>query len=68
MADLDIKRAHNLGMNAAPAAADRPSAQLGRKFGPQRDWSGHVLDFGRPGVTGIRARVSKELLSGLTQL
>jgi len=61
MADIDIKRAHNLGMKAARAAADRMAGQLGRKFGLQGDWSGNVLNFERPGVTGSLAVDEKDV-------
>jgi putative polyhydroxyalkanoate system protein len=52
MADIDIRRAHNLGLEAARAAADRMADKLGRKFDLKGDWDGDVLRFERPGVTG----------------
>jgi putative polyhydroxyalkanoate system protein len=55
MADIDIKRAHNLGLKAARAAADTMAEHLGRKFGLEGDWRGNVLSFARPGVSGSLA-------------
>jgi putative polyhydroxyalkanoate system protein len=61
MADIDIKRAHGLGLKAARAAADRMAEHLGRKFGLQGDWSGNVMNFERPGVSGSLAVDEKDL-------
>ena len=61
MADIDIKRAHNLGLKAARAAADNMAEHLGRKFGLEGDWKGNVLSFERPGVTGSLAVDAKDL-------
>jgi putative polyhydroxyalkanoate system protein len=61
MPDIDIKRAHNLGMKAARAAAEKMAEQLGRKFGLQGDWQGNVLNFERPGVTGALAVDDKDV-------
>ena len=61
MPDIDIKRAHGLGLKAARAAADRMAQHLGRKFGLQGDWSGNVMNFERPGVTGSLAVDEKDL-------
>lgn len=61
MADIDIKRAHNLGLKAARAAADRMADHLGRKFGLQGEWSGNTLTFERPGVHGSLAIDEKDL-------
>src|SRR5688572_14865155 len=55
MPDIDIKRAHHLGLKAARAAADKMAEHLGRRFGLQGDWKGNVLNFERPGVTGALA-------------
>lgn len=55
MADIEIKRAHHLGLEAARAAADKMAEHLGRKFGLQGDWIGNTLKFQRPGVTGSLA-------------
>ena len=52
MADIEIHRAHRLGLKAARAAADKMAEHLGTKFGLTGDWSGNVLNFQRPGVTG----------------
>ena len=61
MADIDIKRAHNLGLKAARAAADKMADVLGKKFGLEGDWSGNTLNFQRPGVTGSLAIDDKDL-------
>lgn len=61
MADIDVKRTHNLGLKAARAAADQMAEHLGRKFGLQGDWDGNVLSFARPGVTGSLAVDDKAL-------
>ncbi len=61
MADIDITRVHNLGMAAARAAAERMEAQLGRKFDLKGAWSGNVLNFERPGVSGSLKISDKDL-------
>jgi len=61
MADIDIKRAHNLGLKAARAAADKMAEHLGRRFGLAGDWKDNVLEFERPGVTGSLAVDDKDL-------
>lgn len=61
MADIEIKRVHNLGMKAARAAADRMADHLGRKFDLKGDWEGNVLHFERPGVSGSLAISDKDL-------
>ena len=61
MPDIDIKRAHDLGLKAARAAADKMAEHLGKKFGLEGDWQGNVLSFERPGVTGSLAVGDKDL-------
>ena len=61
MADIEIHRAHNLGLKAARAAADRMAEHLGKKFGLAGEWSGNVLRFERPGVSGTLAITDKDL-------
>ena len=61
MADIELHRVHNLGLEAARAAADRMAEQLGRKFDLRGDWEGNVLKFERPGVTGSLAVTAKDL-------
>jgi len=61
MADIDLHRAHNLGVKGARAAAERMAEHLGRKFGLKGGWDGHVLRFERPGVTGSLAITAKNL-------
>lgn len=55
MADIEIRRAHGLGLKAARAAADRMAEHLGHKFGLTGAWEGNVLRFERPGVSGSLA-------------
>lgn len=52
MADIDIRRAHDLGLEAARAAADRMAAHLATRFDLRGEWRGDVLHFERPGVNG----------------
>lgn len=61
MADIDLKRVHNLGMAAARAKAEAMAAHLGKKFGLKGNWDGDVLRFERPGVTGSLAVTAKDL-------
>ena len=61
MADIEIRRAHGLGLKAARAAADEMAERLGRKFGLKGRWEGNVLKFERPGVTGSLALSDKDL-------
>ena len=61
MPDIDIKRAHGLGLKAARAAADKMAEHLGRRFGLQGGWSGNVMNFERPGVTGSLAVDEKDV-------
>lgn len=61
MADIDLKRAHALGLQGARAAAEKMAEQLGRKFGLQGKWSGNNLSFERPGVTGLLAVSEKDV-------
>jgi putative polyhydroxyalkanoate system protein len=61
MADIDITRVHNLGLAAAREAAERMEAQLGRKFDLKGAWTGNVLSFERPGVSGSLKITDKDL-------
>ncbi len=55
MADIDIRREHDLGLAAARVAAERMAEHLGRRFDLKGSWSGNTLSFSRPGVTGSLA-------------
>lgn len=66
MADIEIKRVHNLGMKAARAAADRMADHLGRKFDLKGEWEGNVLRFERPGVAGVLALSDKDMKLSVT--
>ena len=61
MADIDLKRVHNLGMKSARVAADKMAEDLGKKFGLKGAWSGNTLNFERPGVSGMLAITDKDL-------
>ncbi|HUP28676.1 MAG TPA: polyhydroxyalkanoic acid system family protein [Usitatibacter sp.] len=61
MADIELHRVHNLGLQAARAAADKMADQLGRKFDLKGEWEGNVLKFQRTGVTGSLAVTDKDL-------
>ena len=61
MADIEVRRVHNLGLEAARRTAERLAADLGRKFGLTGEWHGDVLHFHRPGVTGSLAIDAKAL-------
>ena len=61
MADIEIKRAHGMGIKAARAAAEKMVEQLGRKFDLKGNWAGNVLRFERPGVTGSLTVGEKDL-------
>jgi len=61
MADIDLHRVHNLGLEAARAAAERMAEHLGRKFDLKGAWQGNVLRFERPGVSGSLAITDKDL-------
>lgn len=52
MPDIEIHRAHELGLKGARAAADAMAETLGRKFDLKGTWQGNVLRFERTGVTG----------------
>ena len=61
MPDIQIHRAHNLGLQAARTAADQMAETLGRKFDLKGAWAGNVLRFERPGVSGSLAITDKDL-------
>ena len=61
MADIDLKRTHELGLKAARAAADKMAEDLGKKFGLSGGWTGNTHHFDRPGVTGSLHLTEKEL-------
>jgi putative polyhydroxyalkanoate system protein len=66
MADIEIRRVHNLGLKAARTAADKMAEHLGKKFGLRGDWDGNVLRFERPGVNGALAITDKDLNLSVT--
>jgi putative polyhydroxyalkanoate system protein len=52
MADIEVSRAHGLGLAGAREAADRMMESLEERFGLRGAWDGNVLRFERPGVSG----------------
>jgi putative polyhydroxyalkanoate system protein len=52
MADIELKRNHDLGLKGARVAADKMADKLGEKFDLTGDWKGNTLHFSRPGVNG----------------
>jgi putative polyhydroxyalkanoate system protein len=52
VADIEVRRAHGLGRDAARDAADRMMEKLAQRFGLRGAWDGDVLRFERPGVSG----------------
>jgi putative polyhydroxyalkanoate system protein len=61
MADIEIRRAHTLGLEDARAATERMQGQLARKFGLAASWEGDTLHFERPGVSGSLALTGQTL-------
>jgi putative polyhydroxyalkanoate system protein len=61
VADIDLKRDHDLGLAAARKAADHMAEDLGRKFHLVGSWTGNTLHFDRPGVAGTLALTDKHL-------
>ena len=61
MADIDIRRTHDLGLEAARAAAGQMVEHLGKKFDLRGAWDGDVLRFERPGVKGSLAISARDL-------
>ena len=53
MADIEVRRAHGLGLAAARRAAEQMASDLARKFDVRGSWQGDTLRFERPGVSGF---------------
>ena len=66
MADIDVKRAHALGLEGARAAAERMSDALSRKFDLRGKWIGNTLTFERSGVAGTLDVTAKDLHLAVT--
>ncbi len=52
MADITLKRAHQLGLKGARAAADKMIDKLDKQFDLTGKWQGDTLHFDRPGLSG----------------
>ena len=61
MADIQLKRAHSLGLRGAKEAADKMADKLGKQFNLNGTWKGNVLNFERPGVNGTLAISESEM-------
>jgi putative polyhydroxyalkanoate system protein len=59
MADIEIIRAHTLGVAKAKTVANKVAKQLADTYDLKTEWDGHTLNFTRTGVTGSLA-VSKD--------
>jgi putative polyhydroxyalkanoate system protein len=53
MADIEVRRQHELGLAAARRAAEQMASDLARKFDVRGSWRGDTLRFERPGVSGF---------------
>ena len=53
MADIEVRRQHELGLAAARRAAEQMASDLARKFDVRGSWQGDTLRFERPGVSGF---------------
>ena len=61
MADIELHRAHDLGLKGARAAADEMALHLGRRFDLRGAWSGDTMNFDRPGLHGTLALTARDL-------
>ncbi len=61
MADIEVRRIHGLGLEAARGAAERFADDLGRRYGLRSAWDGDVLRFERPGLDGALALAERDL-------
>jgi len=61
MADIEVRRAHDLGLAAARRAAEQMASDLSRKFDVRASWQGDTLRFERPGVSGFVALTQSDL-------
>jgi putative polyhydroxyalkanoate system protein len=61
MADIDVRRAHGLGLVAARRAAEQMVSDLGRKFDVKGSWQGDTLRFERLGVDGFLTLTQEDL-------
>jgi putative polyhydroxyalkanoate system protein len=61
MADIAIKRKHELGLKGAKSVADKMAIALGEKFDLKGTWSGNTFAFQRPGVNGSLSIAESEM-------
>jgi putative polyhydroxyalkanoate system protein len=61
MADIEVRRGHDLGLAAARRAAEQMASDLARKFDVHASWQGDTLRFERPGVSGFVTLTQSDL-------
>ena len=61
MADIEVRRAHGLGLAPARRAAEQMASDLARKFDVRASWQGDTLRFERPGVSGFVTLTATDL-------
>jgi putative polyhydroxyalkanoate system protein len=61
MADIEVRRPHDLGLAAARRAAEQMASDLARKFDVHASWQGDTLRFERPGVSGFVTLTQSDL-------
>lgn len=66
MADIELKRAHHLGLKGARAAAEKMAEKLGKQFNLSGTWTGNTLHFDRPGVNGALSVSDKDMHLAVT--
>jgi len=52
MSDIVIRRRHGKSLSEARASAEHMAAELNEEFDLSYSWSGDVMRFKRPGVSG----------------
>ncbi len=66
MADISIKREHQLSLQQSREAAQHVAAKMAADFDMTTQWNGDVLSFRRSGVAGTLALREKEAQIDIT--
>ena len=66
MADIDIRRPHNVTVQAARETAARIASELEQRFGVRGEWQGDTFHFKRSGVNGFLAVGAKDVHLSVT--
>jgi putative polyhydroxyalkanoate system protein len=66
MADISIKREHQLSLQQSREAAQHVAAKMAAEFDMTTQWNGDVLSFRRSGVAGTLALREKEAQIDIT--